>query len=278
MCFSGRTFIMAGMPKIAILSDVHSNLPALTAVLEDIRKSGITEIYCGGDTVGYAAQPDECVELLREHGVRSVLGNHDFYTNEVIADPENIPPPEVWMQNPVWAGVVHSARALKPENARWLADLPEVLKIPEAVLSHASLHFREEWPYLHSFGDAAPTLDILQETGDMIGFFGHTHQQNYFSHRVGTALVKRLGFSRVMLPEGVVCAVMIGSVGQPREDDLRAAWVIWDPENRVVEFRKTEYDAFAAARRIIDAGLPHSSAVRLLDHAAVRRLRAARRR
>ena len=261
------------MPKIAILSDVHSNLPAFVAVLEDVRKSGITEIYCGGDTVGYAAEPDECVSLLRHHGGRSVLGNHDYYTNAVIANPDNIPPREIWTENPVWAGVVHSARALGDDNARWLAQLPGFLKIPGGILSHASLHFPEQWPYLHSSGDAAPTLDILEKSGDHVGFFGHTHQQTYFSHRSADAMVKRLGFSKVLIPEGVACAVLVGSVGQPREEDTRAAWVTWDPDTRIVEFRKTDYDALKAAQKILDVGLPPSSATRLLDYKTARKLR-----
>jgi diadenosine tetraphosphatase ApaH/serine/threonine PP2A family protein phosphatase len=253
------------MPKVAILSDIHANLPALTAVLEDVRKCGITEIYFGGDTVGYAAKPDECVSLVRHHGGRSVLGNHDYYTNAVIADAENIPTGNSWMTNPVWAGVVHASRSLSEENARWLAGLPGFLEIPGGILGHAALHFTEDWPYLHSLGDAAPTLEILERDGYGIGFFGHTHQQTFFSQKTGTVMAKRLGFSQVHLPEGVVCAVLVGSVGQPRDDDQRAAWVLWDTDTRIVEFKRTEYSALAAAKQILEAGLPEASATRLLD-------------
>jgi diadenosine tetraphosphatase ApaH/serine/threonine PP2A family protein phosphatase len=256
------------MPKIAILSDIHSNLPALTAVLEDVRKCGITEIYFGGDTVGYAAKPDECVSLVRHHGGHSVLGNHDYYTNAVLAEPENIPTGTNWQENPVWAGVVHASRVLSAENARWLADLPGFLEIPGGILTHAALHYPEDWPYLHSSSDAAPTLALLEKGGHGIGFFGHTHLQTFFPLRTGDVKVRRLDFSRVHLPEGVVCAVLVGSVGQPRDDDPRAAWVIWDTDERIVEFRRTEYPALETARQIVDAGLPEMSALRLLDEAA----------
>lgn len=253
------------MPRIAILSDIHANLPALTAVLEDVRKEGITEIYFGGDTVGYAAKADECVSLVRHHGGLSVLGNHDYYTNAVIAHPENIPPGNAWAENPVWAGVIHAARTLTPDNARWLAELPGSIDVPGGIISHASLHFPDQWPYLHSHGDAAPTLEVLEESGYGIGFFGHTHQQTFFTHKSKSGvIVKRLGHSSIYLPEGCVCAVMIGSVGQPRDNDWRAAWILWDPDTRVAEFRRTAYPASEAARQILEARLPESSALRLL--------------
>lgn len=257
------------MPRIAILSDIHSNLPALTAVLEDVRKEGITEIYFGGDTVGYAAKADECVSLVRHHGGRSVLGNHDYYTNAVIAHEENIPSGYAWIENPVWAGVVHAARTLSPDNARWLAELPGSIDLPAGILSHASLHFPDQWPYMHSHGDAAPTLEVLEESGYGVGFFGHTHQQTFFTHKSKTgAIVKRLGHSSIHIPEGAVCVVIVGSVGQPRDEDARAGWVIWDSDARDVEFRRTPYPALETARQILDAKLPQSSALRLLDDKA----------
>lgn len=265
--------MVSAMPRIAILSDIHANLPALTAVLEEVRKAGITEIYFGGDTVGYAAKADECVSLVRHHGGRSVLGNHDYYTNAVLANEENIPGGNSWTQNPVWAGVVHAARTLSGENARWLAELPGYMELPGGVLSHASLHFAEQWPYLHTSGDAAPTLDILERKGYGIGFFGHTHQQTHFSHRSAkNVIAKRLDHSRILLPEGAVCAVMVGSVGQPRDEDERAAWVTWDTDTRIVEFHRTAYPALEAARQILEARLPEVSAMRLLDESTARRL------
>jgi len=268
-----RSIMVSPMPRIAILSDIHANLPALTAVLEDVRKSGITEIYFGGDTVGYAAKAEESVDLVRHHGGLSVLGNHDYYTNAVIANEENIPGGNGWAHNPVWAGVVHAARTLSEDNARWLAELPGYMEIPGGILSHASLHFAETWPYLHTSGDAAPTLDILEDKGYGIGFFGHTHQQTFFTRRSREGVIaKRVDYSKILLPEGAVCAVLVGSVGQPRDLDERAAWITWDTDTRIVEFRRTPYPALETARQILEARLPEASAMRLLDESTARRL------
>jgi len=253
------------MPKIAILSDVHSNLPALKAVLRDVAETGADQILFGGDTVGYAAQPDECVSLVRETGGVCVLGNHDFYTLAVRRDRENLPSPRIWKKNPVWAGVELAARTLGEDNAAWLADLPGVLKIPGGILSHSALHDFGDWPYIQSLKDARPTLAILRETGDGVGFFGHTHCQEIFYEPKDAILPERLDSSRMHLPEGVVCAVIVGSVGQPRDNDLRAAWVLWDSEKRIVEFRHTEYPALETAREILLTGLPKESALRLLS-------------
>jgi diadenosine tetraphosphatase ApaH/serine/threonine PP2A family protein phosphatase len=261
------------VPKIAILSDIHANLSALTAVLEEVRATGITEICFGGDTVGYAAKPDECVNLVRHHGGNSVMGNHDYYTTAVLDHPENIPTGNSWTDNPVWAGVIHAARSLSADNARWLAHLPGFLKIPGAIVGHAALHDLDDWPYLQSLTDAGPTLRELAHGGDHVGFFGHTHIQTHFSDPSAAIQPEQMDSSRIHLPEGAVCAILVGSVGQPRDADPRAAWAIWDSDKRVVEFRRTEYPAWETAHQIIEAGLPESSALRLLDHVGVRRFR-----
>jgi len=261
------------VPKIAILSDIHANLSALTAVLEEVRSAGITEICFGGDTVGYAAKPDECVNLVRHHGGNCVMGNHDYYTTAVLDHPENVPSGNSWTDNPVWAGVIHAARTLSADNARWLAHLPGFLKIPGAIIGHAALHDLENWPYLQSLNDAEPTLRELARGEEHIGFFGHTHIQTHFADPFAAIKPERLEGSRLHLPQGVVCAVLVGSVGQPRDADPRAAWAIWDPEKRIVEFRRTEYPAWETARQIIDANLPESSALRLLDRVGTRKFR-----
>jgi len=111
--------------------------------------------------------------------------------------------------------------------------------------------------------DARPTLELLHQSARGIGFFGHTHRQEIFYDSAEAVTPERINPTRVHLPEGVVCAVMVGSVGQPRDGDLRAG-------TRVMEFRRTEYPALEAAREIIAADLPVESALRLLDQDTAR--------
>ena len=260
------------MPKIAILSDIHGNLPAFEAVLKRVAKSGAEEIAFGGDIVGYGASPRECVDLVRKLGGHCVLGNHDAYTKQV-ADNGEESLYDGWQSNPVWAGVAHALRHMDKEALEWLWERPWFLHLNEAgaVLAHASLHDPNKWPYLEDQESAGPTLAILKEKGFGVGFFGHTHRLGVFSDDTADAVPEKIDEDRYLIPEGSICAVTVGSVGQSREvSDERATWVIWDPEERIVEFHRSYYPHLQAAREIMEAGLPMESAMRLLPDLASR--------
>ncbi len=259
------------MPKLAILSDVHANLPALEAVLAEVDDEGIDDIFFGGDIVGYGAHAAECIELVRSRGGRCVLGNHDFYTLAARKNPDLIP--HGGRGNPVWAGVAHAAETIGDDHAAWLGGLPQAIDLPLGILAHAALHKPDEWPYLHSEREAKPTLKTLRRHRIGVGFFGHTHAQDLFADPAAAAVPEYLGSGAVSLPEGTVCAVLVGAVGQPRDSDLRAAWALWDTDRRVVEFRRTAYPALAAALAIVASGLPSHSAARLLDEEGLAELR-----
>jgi len=252
------------MPKIAILSDIHGNLPALQAVLKRVAKSGAEEIVFGGDLVGYGASSRECVDLVRRLGGHCVLGNHDAYTKAVADDGEECLP-EDWPANPVWAGIAHAVRHMDKEALEWLWDRPWFLNLKGAILAHASLSNPNAWHYIEDDETAAPTLAVLKEKGIGVGFFGHTHQCKIFVDRSVGVVPKRLSEDRYLIPEGAVCAITVGSVGQARgENDERATWATWDPEERIVEFHRSYYSHLRAAREIMEAGLPMESAMRLL--------------
>lgn len=261
------------MPRIAILSDIHANAPALTAVLRAVERGRVKRIVCGGDVVGYGGSADACVQRLRDLDCECVLGNHDHYTNELRKGRLKLPTDREWRKNPVWAGVAEAARTLSDANAAWLEALSRQLLLPGGLLAHASLHQPLEWPYLRSLSDAWPTLEILRESECGIGFFGHTHRQEIFYDPSADVTPERISATKIHLPEGVVCAVMIGSVGQPRDGDLRAGWSLWDSDSRVLEFRRAAYPALEAAQDIIAADLPVESALRLLDTEQIQTLR-----
>lgn len=254
------------MPRIAILSDIHANAPALASVLLAVAKARVGRIVFGGDIVGYGASSDACVTRVRECGGECVMGNHDRYTLDIRRDRTVLPAHREWRKNPVWAGVEEAARTLGEDNAEWLSGLPAQLPLPGGVLAHAALHQPGEWPYLRSLLDALPTLDCLRDSpGGGIGFFGHTHRQEVFFDPSEAVTPERISTTKFHLPEGVVCAVLVGSVGQPRDGDLRAGWTLWDSDTRVVEFRRVAYPALQAAQDIVAADLPVESALRLLD-------------
>jgi predicted phosphodiesterase len=256
------------MSKIAILSDIHANLPALKAVLRDVQQSGANQIVFLGDIVGYGASPAECVDWVRKLGGVCVMGNHDF---EIHALREQ----GYTFQNPDWkscgyqAGLAYAAKCLDADQADWLAALPFTLRISGAFAAHGSLAEPEAFDYIMDAKSAEPTLKILRQEETKVAFFGHTHIPAIFADR-GQAL-DWLDETRVKIPPGLACAVTVGAVGQPRHiSDMRAAWVLWDPDESVVDFRKTDYKRLQTAKDIAEAGLPMESALRLLtdDEAA----------
>jgi len=255
------------MSKIAILSDIHSNLPAFQAVLRDVQASGAKDIVFLGDIVGYGASPAECVDLVRKLGGKCVMGNHEPATQAVRIRGNTCLQPG-WQQDGYQAGLAHSAKCLDAGQAQWLAQLPFTLKIPGAVVAHANLHAPQGFGYIHDAASAAPTLEILRNEINKVGFFGHTHIPEVFTDPLQQAAVEWVDGSRFRVPAGVACVVMVGSVGQPRhETDRRASWVLWDPTESVVEFRKTNYNRLQTAQEFIQAGLPLESAQRLLTEA-----------
>ena len=250
------------MPKIAILSDVHSNLPALNQVLRDLVKSGAEMVYFLGDIVGYGAKPAECVEWVRKLGSRCVLGNHDLAMLQY-REPGYEPAHKNWREDDYAAGLMHSARSLNEDQAEWVRTLPFWGQIPGALVAHASLDDPGDFNYLEDAGSAEPTLKLLATTAEHVGFFGHTHIQEFFAGDPDG--IEVLTEQRFRIREGIPCAVMVGSVGQNRhETDRRACWTLWDPATREFEFRRVEYDRREAARQIIAAGLPKEGAMRLL--------------
>lgn len=250
------------MPRIALLSDIHANLPALQAVIEDADRLGIRDFVFLGDIVGYGPHPAECVEMVRQSGAPCVLGNHDYYTVAGRRHRGFVPNDAESRANPVWAGIHHAMRELDEDDIDWLESLPRVIEIPGAIVAHASLGDPARWQYLLDSDDAVTTLDVLERLGRPIGFFGHTHRQEWFS-RPRAEGEPRTEDGFVLGPD-TRHAVVVGSVGQPRSKDNRSSWTVWDSERRVFEFRRTEYPVEKTVAAIRAAGLPAHSARRLM--------------
>lgn len=227
------------MTKIAILSDIHANLPALEAVLHEVEQLGVDRVIFLGDIVGYGSSPSECVNLVRKLGGECVMGNHDHAIKRIrIRGRSGMSPG--WEQSAYFSGLIHTAESLNGEQASWLANPPYILKIPGAIVAHANLHEPESFDPINDEASAAPTLVKLKNSSSKVGFFGHTHLQQVFIDPSGG--VQSLDTNRFHIPADIPCAVMVGSVGQPlHETDRRAAWVMWDPVELIVEFRKTDY-------------------------------------
>lgn len=253
----GRPFM-----KYAILSDVHANLEALQSVLEDARSRGVTRFICLGDVVGYNANPEECVDIIRDLGCPVVMGNHDAYT---VADeiPETV-------NGRARKSLEWTREHIRPDQRDWLANLPLQRRVGPLEIVHASMHQPEDWNYVLNAIEAILHFHF-QETS--LCFFGHTHNPMYFCTKERKTYKD---YERIELEAGERYFVNAGSVGQPRGDDKRAQYALYDTRARVVEFHRVEYDVSAACEKIRAAGLPEHNALRLeksdMDAAAALKL------
>ena len=242
--------------RYLIISDIHSNWDALDAVLADAAFS-YDRILCLGDLVGYGPDPNRVVDWIREHAYRVIRGNHD----KVCCGLEN----DEWF-NPVAQQAVRWTRAqLSETNLQYLRQLPKgPLRVEDFYLVHGSPLDEDE--YILSTHDVANQFEYLE---GWLYFFGHTHVQGAFqARRHGIRYLEgprpQEGQRHLELEESWVYLVNPGSVGQPRDGDRRAAYLIYDSEARTIELKRAEYDVERTWRKIAEAGLPQSLADRLL--------------
>ena len=154
---------------------------------------------------------------------------------------------------------------LDEEDLEWLRRLKIAADLPGGWATHASFENFAAWNYVMDVASAQPSLEQLKKAGGKIGFVGHIHVQQAFWDSTDGREPETTGDQRWRLPEGMAVVVTVGSVGQPRDGDPRAAWTLWHPETRELEFRRTPYDVRGAAEAILAAGLPDELALRLFE-------------
>jgi diadenosine tetraphosphatase ApaH/serine/threonine PP2A family protein phosphatase len=243
--------------RYAVLSDVHGNLEALSAVLADAASEGALGILCLGDAVGYGADPVPCVELLGERSTRMVAGNHEHGALGLL---------DVgWFNSAAREAALWTRARLGADHQSFLSALPLTSTLGEATCVHASPRRPEEWDYLVSAEDG---FEAFGDFSTRLCFVGHSHRPGVWSLGSSGRAHKDLGGPafhdhRVPFHDGRRYIVNVGSVGQPRDRDPRAAYVLWDEHQRNVTLRRVTYDHKAAAAKILKAGLPEGLAVRL---------------
>ena len=238
--------------KIAIISDIHANAEALDRVLLEIEQRNVGNTICLGDIVGYNADPNPCVERVKQAGIPSLLGNHDAVACGL---------EEPWGFNVVaLTAALWTRNQLTEENKAFLRELPDQQVMDSSFIAvHGAPSDRDT--YLFSMEDLRPEFDYLKEYDVPLCFFGHTHCQGIFSQKGPQAPGKDGLFT---LEEGELFFVNPGSVGQPRDGNARAAFAIYDTERRTVELIRVDYDKKTTAEKISQAGLPMFLAERLM--------------
>ena len=240
--------------RCAILADIHSNLIAFRAVLDDIdEKGGVEEIWCLGDVVGYGPDPRECLALLRQHNHCCVAGNHDWAAVSKI---------DISDFNPHAAEACRwTSSQLLDEDIIYLSNLPLMLEKNEFTLVHGSP--REPiWEYILSTRSAVENFSHFTTRYCLVG---HSHIPLAFSYSDETRVCQPCDIPAIFSLKGDTRRFIInpGGIGQPRDNDPRASYAILDVEKEVIRHYRVAYDISATQNRMMELGLPSRLITRL---------------
>ncbi len=237
--------------KVLVISDIHANLTALEAVLDDAGSLDATWLL--GDLVGYGPDPNECVARVRElPDLVCLMGNHDAATLGLIDTSTFNPAARVAIR---W-----TKDTIRPENLDYLSKLPETMRYGDITMVHGSPR-QPIWEYL---------LDVRKAT-ENFGYFdtaycfvGHTHLPTIYQlgdmHSKADLIIPQTGSPLILSPRAIINP---GSVGQPRDHNPRASYAIFDSETSSIEYRRVSYDIHAVQTRMIEADLPRRHIDRL---------------
>lgn len=238
--------------RIGLVSDIHGNLAALEAVERDIRRVGVDEVICLGDVLGYGPYPNECVALIRARGWACVAGNHDLAVVGRM-QPSNFHPDAL-------AAVEWQRSVLTDDHRDWVMAF-ESHYIGDGFHAMHGLPPRpmafEYLVDLHRASMMQGDVDALAPTT----FIGHSHLTKCFV--IAQDRVVEATAPRVVQRSGAALIATVGSVGQPRDRDPDAAWVLYEPGARALTYRRVRYPVRRTANAIRARGLPRALADRL---------------
>jgi len=244
--------------RYAVLSDIHSNLEALDSVLKRTKELKAGRIVCLGDIVGYNADPNRCVELIKDLSITAVAGNHD-------EEAASADPPRNF--NPyAEESILWTRKELGEENKGFLRTLPAAVVVDGLFLA---LHSPKDTgdKYISSGHAAATAFKMLREarTEPPLTFLGHTHVRRVFAEEEDAKVIdvdiETTG--TVKIKKNRRYLINPGSVGQPRAGDPRASFLTYDTDSNTIEFHYADYDIEATVKKIRAAGLPEINAKRL---------------
>ncbi|MBS1175337.1 MAG: bis(5nucleosyl)-tetraphosphatase, ApaH [Burkholderiaceae bacterium] len=244
--------------KIALMSDIHANIDALNACIDHAYDLGVTQFAFLGDYVGYGPHPAaviERIQAMQAQGAIVLQGNHDEAAfNNAPVDPN------------YWGAItVEWTRAqLSRAHKDYLAQLPLEHTLDSIYMTHASAHGLGKWNYIEDPRSATACMNALPAEINHV-FVGHVHHQHlYYGGRTGDLMqFKPQKGMPIPTPKHRKWVTTVGSVGQPRDQDPRAMYALFDSASRILRFERVEYNHHQVAQDILDAGLPKELAQRL---------------
>jgi predicted phosphodiesterase len=241
--------------KYAIISDIHSNYEAFYCVLEDIKNEKVDKIYCCGDIVGYGPSPNECIELIREYSIVSVVGNHDV---AVLGKTELS-----WFNETAREAIKINQSLLNKQNLDFLNFLPQKIEEDKFLIVHGSPR-----DYIYEYLLTVQSLRInIKLFNQQICFCGHTHIPVVYSFNFSN------GEENILIPEGdeylveinndTKYIVNVGSIGQPRDGNPKSCYVIFDIDNNIIKYKRLEYNISLVQEKMKLLNIPHFLITRL---------------
>jgi diadenosine tetraphosphatase ApaH/serine/threonine PP2A family protein phosphatase len=239
--------------RLAIISDIHGNLEAFKEVLADIDRSQIDGLACLGDNIGYGPDSEGVIELVRKRDIPSVMGNHEL----AVVDVKYLE----WMNPTARRSLVMTHERLSENSIDYIRTLPP------AMTYHGSLCVHGAPPdsvvtYLFQLS-MADLKEAFLGMEEKMCFLGHTHDLGIISFDGDKVIQASLGKGIVSLHKDHQYIINVGSVGQPRDGNNNAKYVIWDTDSETIEVRFVPYDISATANKIIELGFPEFNARRL---------------
>ena len=241
--------------RVAILADIHGNLEALQAVLGDMQGRGMDQVVCLGDNVGYGPNPEEVVQHLQQNGCQSVCGNHEF----ALFDERG----RRWLNFQAAENCLATKQILSKESIDFLRTLPRNIQIDSGLFVHG---FPLKSLFLYLNRQKVPRIrKLFGSYGIEVYFVGHTHRLEVVEKVPGNGEIRRWipGEGVVQLGEGCQYIFGCGSVGQPRDGDGRAVYLVWDYADRYIAIVRVAYDFELTRRKIRERGFPEIYALRL---------------
>jgi predicted phosphodiesterase len=239
--------------KIAVLSDIHGNLEALEAVSVDLDRQRVDRVVSLGDNIGYGPDPEKVVQHIRRKGYESVLGNHEFALMDQRA--------RRWFNFQAAENNKATERLLSPESMVYCRNLPSSLMV-------AGGHFVHGYPpdstfrYLYLQSDEKIAALFAKEAACLF-FVGHTHKLQLVTIEKGEIVRRRLGRGRVALKAQQKYIINCGSVGQPRDGNHDAKYLVWHVDEKELEVRFVDYAREVTIEKIKDRGFPEVYGLRL---------------
>ncbi len=244
--------------RIAIISDIHSNLDALNSVIKDINNEGVELVYCCGDIVGYGPEPEECITLTKQiclandKTYKIVIGNHDEAAHTGIAESFNLL---------AKTAINWTREHLTQEGLDFLSSLPLSISENNMLFVHGSPYQPGQWHYIMDFDAMYLNLHCFKES---VCFIGHTHAP--FIVSLDKEAEPKLHASPEVVFEfdkGIKYLINVGSVGQSRDRDPRASYGIYDVSENIFKIKRVPYSVIECQRKMLKAGIPHPLIERL---------------